>query len=165
MNLVARKKDKTKKTKEDEIDENVMVEAFGVLDCPFVPLVYQPDAVLKRLCSRSIRRLRAANLKMPILPRAVQERILQATQDVDAESSSSYEDGLDKTSIQQMIGYEQGTLEFGLPIRFQVKQNLRLLTTIKKHSNKLCDLSEFRRQKVDIYITTNGGDAPGPFNY
>lgn len=42
---------------------------------------------------------------------------------------------------------------------------MRLVTSIKKDSNKLRDLSEFRRQKVDIYLTTDETDPPGPHNF
>lgn len=72
---------------------------------------------------------------------------------------------MEKARVQQLMAFDHLTLEYGLPIKFQIKQNLHLMTTIKKESNKLCDLSEFRRQRIDVYVTTDPEEPPGPANH
>lgn len=146
-------------------DDQVTVEAQGVININNAPRRYQARMALRKLCARFIKRLRAAKLRVPLIPIAVQDKILKACSEEDAESSSSYEEGVDKARVQQLMAFGELAVEYSLPIKFQLKQNLHLMTSIKKESNKLCDLSEFRRQQIDVYITTDPEETPGPAHY
>lgn len=57
------------------------------------------------------------------------------------------------------------TLEFGMPIHFTIKQHLLLINNFVKESNKLQDLTEFKKQIINIYISTDTEEMPGPLNH
>ena len=135
---------------------NLIIEALCGIELSFQPQAYNLKNLNEKLEKETFKQANEARriAGMPLLDEPFDL----------SESSSDYDDKIDLVHVLNKL-CDGTSIDFGLPIKFTVKQKLKLLNPILKESNKLHDLSEFKRQKIHMYITTNDIDEPGPQNF